>query len=69
MNQVTVSDKYQVVIPEEIRKRFNIRKRQKVTFLTIGNRIELVPDRDIRELKGAWPELTTDGLRDHEDRY
>jgi AbrB family looped-hinge helix DNA binding protein len=69
MIQARVSDKYQVVIPEEVRKKFNIRKRQKLTFVTVGNHIELIPDRDIAEMEGAFPGLTSEALRDEEDRY
>lgn len=69
MSQVTVSSKFQVVIPLEIRKQFKIHAGQKMTVLAIGNRIQLVPDRDISELRGAFPELTIEGLRDEEDRY
>jgi len=69
MPQVTVSSKYQVVIPRELRERLKIRKGQKMLMLAIGNRIELVPDRDISEMKGIFPGLSTDGIRDEEDRF
>jgi AbrB family looped-hinge helix DNA binding protein len=68
MPQVTVSSKYQVVIPRELRERLKIRKGQKMLMLAIGNRIELVPDRDISEMKGIFPGLSTEGIRDEEDR-
>jgi AbrB family looped-hinge helix DNA binding protein len=69
MSQVTISSKYQVVIPSEIRKHLNLKAGQKMTVLAIGNHIKLVPDRDISELRGAFPGLTSEGLRDEEDRY
>jgi len=49
MAQVTVSSKYQVVIPEEIRARLNIRKGQKMITFDLNGIIELVPERDISE--------------------
>lgn len=69
MSQVTVSSKYQVVIPQEIRERLRIRKGQKMQMLAIGSRIEMIPDLDIREMEGAFPGLSSEGLRDEEDRF
>ncbi|GMV07526.1 MAG: hypothetical protein AMXMBFR53_38010 [Gemmatimonadota bacterium] len=53
MSRVTVSSKYQVVIPKDVRDRLKIRPGQKVEAFAIGERIELVPVRPIRELRGA----------------
>lgn len=68
MPQVTVSSKYQVVIPQEARTRLNIRAGQKMTVIILDDIIELVPDRDLSELKGAFPTLTTEDLREETDR-
>jgi AbrB family looped-hinge helix DNA binding protein len=69
MAQGKVSGKYQVCIPREIRERLKIRKGQDVTILAIGNRIEIVPNRDLGEMKGAFPGLSLDGIREEEDRF
>ncbi|MHB0935363.1 MAG: AbrB/MazE/SpoVT family DNA-binding domain-containing protein [Armatimonadota bacterium] len=68
MTRVTVSSKYQVVIPTEIRRAMNIRKGQSLSMVNMGGVIELVPDRDIREMRGAFPQLTLDDIRDESDR-
>ncbi|CAN5715625.1 hypothetical protein BH23GEM11_BH23GEM11_10180 [soil metagenome] len=52
MTQVTISSKYQVVIPKDVRERLKIRPGQKVEAFAIGERIELVPVRPMRELRG-----------------
>ncbi len=52
MTQVTISSKFQVVIPKDVRDRLKIRPGQKVEAFAIGERIELVPIRPIRELRG-----------------
>ena len=52
MSTVTVSSKYQVVIPKDVRERLKIRPGQKVEAFAIGGRIELVPVRPIGELRG-----------------
>jgi AbrB family looped-hinge helix DNA binding protein len=49
---VTVSSKYQVVIPKDVRDRLKIRPGQKIEAFAVGERIELVPVRPIQELRG-----------------
>ncbi len=54
MSLVTVSPKFQIVIPKDIRKRLGLRPGQKAEVfasLTEG-RIEIVPRRPMRELRG-----------------
>lgn len=64
MVRVTVSSKYQVIIPTEIRRALHIRKGQQLAMVNLGGVIELVPDRDIREMRGAFPQVTLDDIRD-----
>ena len=52
MHTVTVSPKYQVVIPKMIRDALHLRPGQKMKVLEYDGRIELIPDRDLSELKG-----------------
>lgn len=68
MTRVTVSSKYQIVIPTEIRRALNIRKGQTLSMVNMGGVIELVPDRDIRDMRGAFPQVTLDDIRDESDR-
>lgn len=49
---VTVSSKYQVVIPLRIRKALNITPGQKVRVILYGNRIELIPIVPMKKLRG-----------------
>ncbi len=69
MAQVKLSSKYQVCIPRRIRESLKLRKGQDMTILAIGNRIEIIPNRDISEMKGAFPGLSLDGIREEEDRF
>ena len=59
MQTVTVSPKYQVVIPKEIRDALQLRPGQKMTVIEYDGRIELVPDRDISELRGFLKGIDT----------
>lgn len=68
MTRVTVSSKYQIVIPSEIRRALNIRKGQTLSMVNMGGVIELVPDRDIGSMRGAFPQITLDDIRDESDR-
>ena len=52
MQMVLVSPKFQVVIPRAIREALNIRPGQKVQVIQYENRIELIPVRPTREMRG-----------------
>ena len=52
MQSVTVSPKYQIVIPKTIRNALNLRPGQKMQVMECAGRIELIPERDIKELRG-----------------
>ena len=52
MDTVTVSHKFQVVIPLTIRRSLGIRPGQKVQVIRYGDRIELIPLRSLRETRG-----------------
>lgn len=52
MSQVTISSKFQVVIPKDVRERLSIRPGEKVEAFAIGGRIELVPIRPMEEMRG-----------------
>jgi AbrB family looped-hinge helix DNA binding protein len=52
LSRVTVSSKYQIVIPKDVRERLKIRPGQKVEAFAIGDRIELVPVGPISKMRG-----------------
>jgi AbrB family looped-hinge helix DNA binding protein len=59
MNVVTISPKFQVVIPRDIRDRLELEPGQKVQALAFGNRIEFIPLRPAREMRGFLRGLDT----------
>ncbi len=59
MHTVTVSPKFQVVIPKNIREALKLRPGQKMRVVEYEGRIELIPDRDISELRGFLKGIDT----------
>ena len=67
MQSVTVSPKYQVVIPKTVREALNVRPGQKMQVVEYAGRIELIPERNIKELRGFIKGINTEFTRE-EDR-
>ena len=59
METVTVSPKFQVVIPKEIRESLNLAPGQKIQALLYENRIELIPVRPIKKMRGFLKGIDT----------
>jgi AbrB family looped-hinge helix DNA binding protein len=68
MAQATISSKYQLVIPKEIRREIHIESGQVVQVLAKGGVITLVPDRPLSELRGMLRGIETTGFREKSDR-
>lgn len=64
MPSVTVSPKYQVVIPKEIRKKISISPGQRVQVVVYGDRIELIPVKPVKRLRGFLKGIDTRIPRD-----
>lgn len=59
MQTVTVSPKYQVVIPRGVRESLDIKPGQKVQVIVFENRIELLPVKSIATLRGFLKGIDT----------
>jgi AbrB family looped-hinge helix DNA binding protein len=59
MNAVKLSPKYQVVIPRDVRENLHLIPGQMMQVIAYGNRIELMPSRDIREMRGFLKGIDT----------
>jgi AbrB family looped-hinge helix DNA binding protein len=68
METVTVSKKYQVVIPEKLRKSAGIKPGDKMVAITKHGIIQYVPVRPIKETEGLIPDLDTKNLHDKHER-
>lgn len=68
MDTVTVSQKFQVVIPERVREEFHIQAGDKMAVIVKHGILHYVPVRPFEETKGMAPHLTTKNLRDKHER-
>ena len=64
MSSVKVSPKYQVVIPKEIRESLKITPGQKVQVVGYESRIELIPVRRLKRMRGFLKGIDTTVRRD-----
>ncbi len=68
MEAITVSTKYQVVIPLKVRKMLGIQRGQKMQVIAYDNRVVLIPLRPIQEARGSLKDMDTNVQREEEDR-
>jgi len=68
MDAVTVSPKYQVVIPLKVRKLLQVKPGQKMRVLAYDNQVVFIPVRPIKQARGSLKGINTDVPRDEEDR-
>lgn len=59
MESVKISPKYQIVIPQKVRNTMNLSPGQRVQVIMYGNRIELIPERKISEMRGFLKGINT----------
>lgn len=68
METVTLSTKYQLVLPRGARERLNLKPGMKITVLDKGGVIFLVPERPIQAYRGIARGVSPKGLREKKDR-
>lgn len=68
MSRVTVSPKFQIVIPRELRERLRLRPGQKITLLERDGIITAIPDQPIEKFRGILKGMPTTGLREKQQR-
>ncbi len=64
MAAVTISPKYQVVIPKDIREKLQLSPGQKVEAVAYEGRIELIPVRPVKKMRGFLKGIDTHVDRD-----
>jgi len=71
MHAVTVSPKFQIVIPKKVREQLHIKPGQKMMAMPYGEHIQLVPVKPAKALRGILKgcEIETNSIRDKSDRF
>ncbi len=67
MEAVTISSKYQVVIPQEVRKQFNLKPGQKLMFIPYNGTLRVVIVPPIKKARGMLKGMNTDNIREEVD--
>ncbi len=68
MNIATLSSKFQIGIPKEVRDAMHFKPGQQLAFLRVGNSLRLVPVRKIEDLFGIAKGADTSHIRDRSTR-
>lgn len=68
METVTVSPKFQIVIPRGVRERIMLRPGQRLQVISYDDRIELIPTRPMASMRGFLKGYDPQFERDEEDR-
>ena len=67
METVTISSKYQVVIPKQVRKQFNLKPGQKLMFIPYNGTLRVVVVPPIKKARGMLKGMNTDNIREEVD--
>jgi AbrB family looped-hinge helix DNA binding protein len=68
MKTVTLSTKYQLVVPRDVRERLGLRPGSQITVIEKGGIVFLVPARPLRARRGVARGARARGLREKKDR-
>ena len=68
MSATTISAKFQISIPKDVREEMGLKPGQKFEFLRIGRTLKLVPQPRMEDLFGLGCGANPDGVRDRNDR-
>ncbi|RBP18284.1 AbrB family looped-hinge helix DNA binding protein [Roseiarcus fermentans] len=65
----TVSSKFQIAIPKEVRERMGLRPGQKVAFIAKLDGVMIVPVPEREDIQGMARGANPEGYRDRNDRF
>ena len=68
MATVTVSSKFQVVIPEEVRAKLKLQAGQKIVVIEKDGVVHLIPLKPIKDTRGLAKGVKRDNIREEHDR-
>jgi AbrB family looped-hinge helix DNA binding protein len=68
MATTTISPKFQIVIPKEVREKLHLNPQQRLHVIEKGGVITLVPELPLKTLKGALKGMSKTDIREKKDR-
>ncbi|MFO0775195.1 MAG: AbrB/MazE/SpoVT family DNA-binding domain-containing protein [Nitrospiraceae bacterium] len=68
MAVATISPKFQIVIPKDVREKLRLVPQQRLHVVEKGGVITLVPEIPLKSLKGVLKGMNTSGIREKKDR-
>jgi AbrB family looped-hinge helix DNA binding protein len=69
MATTTISPKFQIVIPKEVREKLHLAPSQRLQVVEKGGVITLVPEVPLKSLKGTLKGMSKTDLREKKDRF
>jgi AbrB family looped-hinge helix DNA binding protein len=66
---VTLSSKFQVVIPRDVREKLNLTPGQKIVMIQKDGVLHLLPQKPVKQMRGFVKNINTQDVRDEEDRF
>ncbi len=68
MATITISSKYQVVIPKDVREKLHLKSGQKMTVVVKGGVVYLIPEKPVESFKGFLMGMNTKDIREDKER-
>jgi AbrB family looped-hinge helix DNA binding protein len=68
MTTVTVSSKFQIVIPEDVRLRLKLQPGQKVVVIEKDGVVHMIPLKPVKEMRGIAKGIVAQNVREELDR-
>lgn len=68
MATITISPKYQVVIPKDIREKLHLKSGQKMLVVTKGGIIYFIPEKPLETFRGFLKGMDAGGIREDKER-
>jgi len=68
MATTTISPKFQIVFPKEVRDKLRLSPRQRLQVVEKGGAITLVPEVPLKSLKGMLRGMSRTDIREKKDR-
>ena len=67
--ETTISSKFQVVIPKDVRRKLGLKPKQKLLVMEKAGILYMIPQQPLGDLKGAAESAAVEGYREKGERF